>query len=186
MSKKALSMALILTVVVSAYATGLVYGGGCGSGGGGCGGGCNGGSTTQPLSEYEKQALSIAINEEYKARAIYREVLDQFSPIDPFTWILRDEQMHVNWLANLHAKYGLKVPQDQWSGNVALDLDSKQQACELGAQAETDNAAAYDDMLPQITHSDIASTFTKLRDVSQYRHLPAFQRWADIYESIGE
>src|SRR4030042_3245975 len=98
MSKKALSMALILTVVVSAYATGLVYGGGCGSGGGGCGGGCNGGSTTQPLSEYEKQALSIAINEEYKARAIYREVLDQFTLINPFTWILRDEPMHVNWL----------------------------------------------------------------------------------------
>jgi hypothetical protein len=152
--------------------------------GGGCG--CGGGASTTPLSDYEKQALNIAMDEEYKAKAIYRKVVDTFGPINPFPWIIRDEQMHVNWVANLLTKYGFPVPADSWTGNVPLEFLSKQQACEIGAQAEFDNAAVYDQMIPQISHTDIISVFGRLRDVSQYKHLPAFQEWAAIYAAGGE
>jgi len=171
-----IAMALTLTIVsVTAEAYGKC-----------CGGGCGGGGTTVPLSDYEKQALNIAIDEEYKAKAIYQKVTATFGAISPFSTIVRDEQMHINWLANLHAKYGLTIPSDSWSGNVIQEFSSKQQACEIGAQAEFDNAAVYDQMIPQVSHSDIISTFTKLRDVSRYRHLPAFQEWAAIYGALGE
>jgi len=162
-----------------------------GPGGGDCGGGCGGGGggdggSETPLSDYEKQALNKAIDEEYYAKAVYEKVMDTFGPISPFTWITRDEQMHVNWVAKLLVKYGLPVPPDGWSGNIALEFTSKQQACLVGAEAESYNAGVYDEMIPQISHTDIVSTFIKLRDVSRYRHLPAFQEWADIYESLGE
>jgi len=150
---------ILVAGLISLQSVDLSAAGGGGGRSSGCGGGCNEGPTTIPLSEYEKQALNIAINEEYKARAIYRKVIDKFGPIDPFSWIVRDEQMHVNWLANLHTKYGLPIPQDQWSGNIIQEFSSKQQACEIGAQAEADNAAAYDTMLPGITHDDIISNF---------------------------
>jgi hypothetical protein len=77
-------------------------------GGGNCGGGCGGGGgwnenpTIEPLSVYEKQALNTAIDEEYYAKAVYLKVMDTFGPIDPFPWIARDEQMHVNWVALPH------------------------------------------------------------------------------------
>ena len=162
-----------------------------GPGGGDCGGGCGGsggggGGSATPLSDYEKQALNRAIDEEYYAKAVYEKVMNTFGPISPFNWIARDEQMHVNWVAKLLVKYGLPVPIDRWSGTIALEFTSKQQACLVGAEAESYNAGVYDEMIPQISHDDILSTFTKLGDVSRYRHLPAFQEWADIYESLGE
>jgi len=179
-------IALVFTLIIVSV-TADVYGGGCGGGGGGCGGGgCSGGGSTTPLSNYEKQALNIAIDEEYKAKAIYREVIDTFGSISPFSWIVRDEQKHINMIANLLVKYGLPVPSDPWSGNVGLEFATKQQACDVGAQAEFDNAAVYDQMIPQVSHTDIISAFGMLRDVSRYRHLPAFQQWAAIYAASGE
>lgn len=162
-------------------------GGGCGGGGGkgGCGGG-GGGSSIVPLSEFEKQALTRAIDEERMAKAIYEKVVETFGPISPFPWIIKDEQCHINRVARLLTKYGLPIPPDRWAGNVALEFTSKQQACEVGAQAEFDNAAFYDTMIPQVSHDDIASAFSMLRDVSRYKHLPDFQNWAAIYASLGE
>ncbi len=179
--KSAYVLFLMLPVLLLPATFSSVYAKGCqgGQGGGGCG---NIGSTA-PLSETEKQYLKVAIGEEYFARAVYQKAVSVFGPISPFPEVIRDEQMHINMLANLHVKYGLAVPSDPWSGNIAQEFTSKQQACQVGAQAEINNAAAYNQMLSskQITHNDIISTFTKLRDVSQYKHLPAFQYWANIY-----
>jgi len=158
--------------------------GGCG--GGGCGGGSNGGTSSAPLSDYEKQALNIAIDEEYKAKATYMKVIATFGPISPFPCIANCEQKHINAVASLLTKYGLPIPQDPWTGHITIEFTSKQQACEVGAQAEIDNAAVYDQMIPQIAHSDIISTFSMLRDVSRYKHLPAFQNWAAIYASLNQ
>jgi len=192
--KKNTSALILLTILLALVVIGVqvlpleAAGRGCGgSGSGGGGGGCGGGgSGTVPLSEYEKQSLYVAIDEEYKAKAIYQKVVYTFGSIEPFSWIIRDEQCHVNWVANLLTRYGLPVPPDNWSGNIALEFASKQQACEIGAQAEFDNAAVYDTMIPKVSHDDIASVFARLRDVSRYRHLPAFQNWANIYASSGE
>lgn len=182
-------LVVVLCVVLAAspvMAGGPGGGGGCGGGcgGGGCGGG--GGGQVAPLSEFEKQALNIAIDEEYYARAVYQKVIDTFGSIGPFYWIIRDERMHINWVANLLAKYGLPIPPDRWSGNIDLEFTSKEQACLVGVDAEAYNAGVYDSMIPQVTHTDIISVFGKLRDVSRYRHLPAFQQWAATYGAAGQ
>jgi len=180
--------ALAIAVCLSLTASVAMARGGMGGGGSGCGGGCGGGGgqPTTPLSEYEIQALNTAIDEEYFAKAVYEKVMATFGPISPFDWITKDEQMHINWVAKLLVKYGHPVPADRWSGKIDLEFISKQQACQIGAQAEFGNAAIYDKMVSRITHGDIISTFGKLRDVSRYRHLPAFQEWAAIYGAAGE
>ena len=183
--RQRLWFALLLAVLLCGLlAATPVMARGPGGGGGGCGGcggggaGWGGGGEVVPLSEYEKQALNTAIDEEYYAKAVYQKVVDTFGPISPFTWIIRDEQMHINWVANLLGKYGLPVPPDRWAGNITLEFTSKQQACQVGAAAESYNASVYDEMLPQVTHTDIISIFGRLRDISRYRHLPAFQQCA--------
>jgi len=180
MKNKILAVCVVMVLTLSMIlVTAEAYGRGCGCG-------CGGGESTTPLSDYEKQALYTAIDEEYKAKAIYEKVIGTFGSISPFTWIAREEQMHANWVAKLLAKYGLPVPADPWSGNVAQEFTSKQQACKIGAEAEFDNAAIYDQMIQHISHTDIISTFSKLRDVSRYKHLPAFQEWAETYEALGQ
>lgn len=184
MKTKLLAAAFLFVILsITIVDINIAYaGGGCGGGGGK--GGC--GSSTAPLSEFEKQALNSAIDEERMAKAIYEKVVETFGPISPFSWIIGDEQCHINRVARLLTKYGLPIPPDRWAGNVLLEFTSKQQACEVGAQAEFDNAAFYDTMIPQVSHDDIASAFSMLRDVSRYKHLPAFQNWAAIYASLGE
>lgn len=184
MKTKMLSV-FVLSIMISIMLTNVsfVYArGGCGSGGCGYGGDYS----VVSLSDFEKEALNQAILEEYMAKAIYEKVVTTFGSISPFTWIIRDEQCHINRVANLLTKYGLPIPKDTWSGNINSEFESKQQACEVGAQAEFNNAAFYDTMISQISHDDIISSFGMLRDVSRYKHLLAFEDWAIIYATGGE
>ncbi len=57
-------------------------------------------------------------------------------------------------------------------------LTTIQEACRIAAQAEIKNAAMYDRMLKTVKEADIVDAFTRLRDASVNRHLPAFQRCA--------
>lgn len=171
---------MMVFVLVLASTSSIVYAGCRGKGG------CGGGSSSTPLSDFEKQALNRALDEERMAKAIYKKVVEIFGNISPFPQIIKDEQCHVSRVANMLSKYGLPIPPDRWAGNVDFGFTSNQQACEVGAQAERDNAAFYDATLSQISHNDITSTFTMLRDVSLYRHLPAFLNGAAIYSAGGE
>ena len=122
-----------------------------------------------------EDALSLAINDEYKARATYKKVIGKFGEIRPFTNIVQAEEMHINLLLDIYDQTGFEVPADEWKDRVP-EFDSVAEACEAGAQAEIENAALYDSMLDSIHDKEIIDTFTTLRDASRNNHLPAFQR----------
>lgn len=122
-------------------------------------------------------ALTMALDDEYRARATYRAVLAQFGPVPPFINILEAEQRHIDALLPLFDRYGVPPPSDRWSGQVAPPA-TLQQACSAGVAGEIGNYRMYDVFLAQIAEPDVRAVFTSLRNASAYRHLPAFQACA--------
>ena len=49
-------------------------------------------------------------------------------------------------------------------------------ACEQAVQAEIENVALYERLIPLITDSGVRHVFERLRDASRDNHLPAFRR----------
>lgn len=123
-------------------------------------------------------AMSSAIDDEYKAHATYEAVIDKLGPVRPFSMIIRAEEQHIASLKALYDKYGATIPQDPYT-NVAVK-DTKSENCAVGVQAEIDNAALYRDKLLPVAkdYPDITQVFTQLMNASQDNHLPAFQRCA--------
>ncbi len=120
--------------------------------------------------------LSEALDDEYKARATYYQVLRQFGPVRPFTNIVQAEERHVQALLPLFARYGVSVPADRWAGSVA-PLGSLLEAAQLGVSAEIENAALYQRLLAATaTYPDVQRVLRNLQRASQEHHLPAFQR----------
>lgn len=129
----------------------------------------------QQLDEKTQQALIDAINDEYKAKATYQKVIDTFGVVRPFTNIIKAEQQHIDFLLPLFAKYDVEVPKDEWASKVPA-FATLQDAFEAGVQAEIDNATMYDEFFNVVQEQDILDVFKQLRDASQEKHLPAFQR----------
>jgi hypothetical protein len=131
--------------------------------------------SSDSLSAKEKAAMDAAIDDEYKARATYKQVIDDFGSVKPFTNILAAEETHIDSLEALYDKYGLQVPQDRWAGN-ASSYSTLQDACAAGVAAEIANAAMYDDLLEDVDNKDIIQVFQNLQSASRNNHLPAFQK----------
>lgn len=127
------------------------------------------------LSESEKTALNLAIDDEYKARATYNGVISKFGSVRPFTNIVEAEEQHISALEGLYNDYGLEIPEDKWAGNAPV-FDSVQDACAAGVQAEIENAALYDNISKSVDNQDILDVFERLGRASRENHLPAFQR----------
>ena len=132
---------------------------------------------TEKLSSAELEALSLTLNDEYKAEAIYQKVLDKFGDVSPFNKIINAEQKHSDSLIQLYEKFNLNVPENDWYDKVP-EYDSVQEACEAGVEAEIENIALYDELFLKVDNQDIIIVFTSLRDASKDKHLPAFQRCA--------
>jgi hypothetical protein len=128
------------------------------------------------LSASEADALRMALNDEYLAWSIYDQVIADFGTVRPFTTIQRAEESHIAALVTLFDRYGLDVPANEWPGNVP-SFDTLAEAYQAGVQAETDNAALYDELLGMVDNPDIIQVFTNLQQASLTRHLPAFERY---------
>jgi len=131
------------------------------------------------LTNEAKTALTSAINDEYKARAVYQAVIDKFGSVRPFIMIIRAEEQHISSLKALFDKYGLPIPTDNTKDFPSLT--SVAGACKIGVDAEIANANLYkNELLPQVTqYEDITAVFTQLKNASEQNHLPAFQRCAN-------
>lgn len=127
------------------------------------------------LDSKTQQAMIDSINDEYRARAFYNAVMEKFGSVRPFSNIVQSENNHVNLWVNIFAKYGMAVPTDSFAGNVKVP-DTLKAACQMGVEAEIDNVEMYDRFLGFVTQPDLEAAFTQLRQVSQERHLPAFER----------
>ena len=131
----------------------------------------------QQLNKQTQQALIDAINDEYKAKAIYQKVIDKFCAGRPFSNIIKAEEIHIGELKPLFKKYGIEVPKDEWYKQVP-EFETQTEACAAAVKAEIDNVKMYDGFLTFVKEQDIVDTFKRLRSASQDNHLPAFQRCA--------
>ncbi len=131
----------------------------------------------EDLTAEEINALHEALDDEYRARAIYGQVLADFGDVRPFSNIVEAETRHIEALRVLFARYGLSFPEDPWPGKVER-YASVREACAAGVEAEIANAALYDRLKASTRRPDILAVFGNLQAASQERHLPAFQRCA--------
>jgi len=127
------------------------------------------------LSSEEAGALREALEDEYRAWAIYDQVIRDFGPERPFINIRESEARHIDALRSLFARYGLDVPENTWPGRVAR-FESVRAACEAAVAAEIENSALYDRLLASTTREDILRVFRNLKEASEERHLAAFRR----------
>lgn len=130
---------------------------------------------TTSLSATTANALDVAIDDEYKARATYDAVIAKFGPVWPFFNIRQAETRHIEALVQLYDRYGLQALADPYAGKLGAP-DSVQEACQIGVAAEIANAAIYDDLLAGVTEPDVITVFERLRAASLDQHLPAFER----------
>jgi len=128
------------------------------------------------MSETVNNVLIEAINDEYKAHATYRHVINKFGEIRPFINIVDAERRHIEALLPLFYKYGVPVPEDNW----ALRTEAPQsvlEACQVGVEAEIENAKMYDRLLELTAdYPDVQSVLSQLQRASTENHLPAFRR----------
>jgi hypothetical protein len=143
-----------------------------------------GAAYAQQLEKNTQQALIDAINDEYKARALYQKVIDKFGEVRPFSNIIKAETQHIEELLPLFEKYGVEVPKDEWYDKVP-EFATLQEACEAGVKAEIENAKMYDEFFKFVKEQDIIDVFKNLRDASQEKHLPAFQRCSERADGQG-
>jgi len=138
-------------------------------------------NTQNELPSLVVEALHEALDDEYKAYAIYDAIINKFGQIRPFTNIIEAEVRHANAVKALMQKYHLNVPENPYlSGAKPLpEVPSTiERACEMGVVAEIENVALYQDkILPAVSdYRDITATMLNLFSASQNNHLPAFQR----------
>ncbi len=133
-----------------------------------------------PVSKLSKSAqtsLEEAINDEYKALTLYQKITTKLGTVRPFSMIIGAEEQHISSLRALFNKYGISIPQNNWSGKVTAPK-TLIEACQLGVDAEKANAKLYKEkLLPLVVdYEDITLIFTNLMNASNLRHLPSFER----------
>lgn len=137
---------------------------------------CDVGGYAGPLTPQESQGLLLALNDEYHAEAVYRQVLDDFGDdVRPFTNIIVAEQRHQASLLDLFDFYELAVPANPWLGEVE-GFESIADACAVGVEAEIINATLYDYLYSTTERADIITVYENLQAASNDKHLPAFER----------
>jgi len=131
---------------------------------------------TQPLSAEALAATNDAIQDEYRAEAIYTRVLIDFGAgTQPFATVVDAEARHVESLARIYQDRGLTVPASTWNVDNAPTFDSVLEACRASAGTERANIALYDRYLKLDLPLDARNVFTNNRDASLLNHLPAFE-----------
>lgn len=133
------------------------------------------------LPEAVVRALDAALEDERRAFETYRAILGRFEGAHPFVNIVEAEARHIRALLGVYARYGLQPPPYETLPDEAALTASLTELCEVGVQAEIENVELYDTrLLPAVAdYPDISVVFTRLRDASEQRHLPAFQRCVD-------
>ena len=133
---------------------------------------------TSGLAPATRQALLDALDDERRAQAEYRAVIERFGERPPFANIVHAEGRHAAHLIEVLEAHGLAVPADPWADRSFELPATFAEACARAAEAERANVALYDRVLPGIEEDDVREVFELLRSRSLERHLPAFERWA--------
>lgn len=125
-------------------------------------------------------ALKEALDDEYKAQATYRKVIEAFGPVRPFINIVEAEAKHIEALLRQFERLGETPQPDTWADRVTAP-SSLQEACAAGEKAEVENGALYDRLLQKVADPTVSKVMRRLQEASQERHLPAFGRCLQRY-----
>jgi rubrerythrin len=120
--------------------------------------------------------LTEALDDERKAIATYRSVIERFGPVRPFVNIIEAERRHAAALIGLFDRYGLPVPEDDWAMVRVAVPESLPDACSRAVAGELQNIAMYDHLLDATPEPEVRRVLERLQSASRDRHLPAFQR----------
>jgi len=128
--------------------------------------------------------LRYAIEDEYLARAEYLAIMGRFGAARPFSNVVKAEESHIAWLAEIYAAREIPVPVDKATSIVSVPSSVKD-ALQAGIQAEIDNIAMYDSFLVSAVvglpeNATISALFVRLRDASK-NHLSAFRQALSRY-----
>lgn len=96
------------------------------------------------------EALSEALDDEYRARATYRKVIERFGAVRPFVSIAEAEDRHVSALLAQFRRLGMPAPADTWPDRIEAP-DTLARACAAAVQAEIDNIALYDRLTERVS-----------------------------------
>jgi len=143
------------------------------------------------LTPQAETALRAALEDEYHAEAVYDATIAKFGNVAPFTNIIRAERQHSSRLVALMRDNGVAVPANPYTsgaksvGSIPAALGD---TCAVGVEAEIANVRLYDEkLLPEVAaYPEIVQVFKALRDASQEKHLPAFQRCASGGQGRGK
>ncbi len=122
-----------------------------------------------------EQILLDALNDERKAEATYAAVIEKFGSVRPFSNIITAEGRHSLAIERQMARLGFDIPENEWVGKGRAPA-SLAAACDVAVQAEIENIALYDRLIPQLRDPAVRQVFGNLQDASRSNHLPAFRR----------
>lgn len=121
-----------------------------------------------------EEMLVYAIQDEYTAKSEYIMIMDKFDITKPFSNIYKSEETHISLLLPLFETYEYIVPFDD-SENHLFEINSVDEAFDIGVVAEINNIAMYNLFLEQELPEDVETVFIQLRDAS-INHLSAFEK----------
>ena len=127
------------------------------------------------------EMLTFAIQDEHLARAEYELIMDEYGIARPFNNIMKAEDRHIEWMAELFESHGFTVPGNTAQDHVMLP-GSLKAAYETGVRAEIDNIAMYDSFLERLLPDDVRDVFEQLKAASE-NHLQAFRNNLRSYEA---
>ncbi|MGC2412718.1 MAG: hypothetical protein WA459_08485 [Stellaceae bacterium] len=84
-------------------------------------------------TEQTLEALSEALDDEYRARAPYRKVIERFGPVRPFVNIVDAENRHIAAPVRQFQRLHARPPADTWRDRVTAP-QSLAQACVAGSR----------------------------------------------------
>ena len=127
--------------------------------------------------------LNLSIQDEYRARYTYENVLLVFGDLTPFSKIFQAEVKHVEAVSRLFATRGLTAPGSAWNPGNVPTFSSVKASCEAGIGAEITNYRMYEAFLLELQQAgtlpqDVSNVFNSLMEASRDQHLPAFEACA--------
>ncbi len=140
---------------------------------------------TGALGSQTEEALLRALDDERHAQAVYQAVMDRHGEIRPFSNVIHAERRHESFLLDLFKEYEITIPRDPWPARALEAPETRRESCVQAVEAEKANVEMYDELLELVAEPDIREIFTRLRDASEQRHLPAFERCSESNPGRG-
>jgi hypothetical protein len=127
------------------------------------------------LPDKVRAALESALDNLYLVVATHEAGLKKHGAVRPFAMVVRAEELHVVAVKSLFDKYGLRVPDNQYLGNVQ-PAETLSGSCRESARVEAENVKAYrEEILPTVKgYPDLERVLGNVVGASEEIHLAAF------------